>query len=125
MLKVAITVDTEFWPEVSDWPQRALERPLADHEDAYARDVLGRTSGGHFGVTVPARSIFHAFARAMFLRGDMPKRSAAVTEHDLQIGAHGAHGFDLARQAANDRLARVLDLGLVGDQRSAEFQEDG
>lgn len=100
MLKVAITVDTEYWPEVHDWPERALPRPLPDHEDAYARDVLGRTSAGEYGVpymldTLDRHGLHGVFfiesMSASALGGTLLERcvrSVADAGHDVQLHVH-------------------------------------
>src|SRR5258707_5399860 len=51
LLQVLLTIDTEFWPSTPrQWPARPLERPFTTMEDDYARDILGQTVTGAYGL---------------------------------------------------------------------------
>src|SRR5436190_17940699 len=48
-LKVLITIDTEIWPRIRDWP---FSRQPSDRElrEAYETCVMGRTAAGDYGL---------------------------------------------------------------------------
>lgn len=100
MLKVAITIDTEFWPDDTSWPDRPLARPLPDHERAYARDICGRTDRGDFGVDYMLQTLndhglhgvfFVEALSASALGGDLLRRcvrSIVGAGHEVQLHVH-------------------------------------
>src|SRR4029077_8698578 len=66
MLKVLLTIDTEFWPGDARWPDRPLTRPLTGFAEAYRRDVLGRTDSGDFGLPYLLQSLNRHNLRGIF-----------------------------------------------------------
>ena len=57
VLKVVLTIDTEFWPCAEQWPDQPLARPLAGLDEAYRRGVLGRTASGDYGLPYLLQSL--------------------------------------------------------------------
>ena len=59
VLNVMITVDTEIWPRCPDWRQRLLQGDIA-------RDILGQTPAGRFGVGYQAQVLAQHGLKAVF-----------------------------------------------------------
>jgi hypothetical protein len=57
LLKVVLTIDTEFWPCNEQWPEHTLARPLAGLDESYRRGVLGRTASGDYGLPYLLQSL--------------------------------------------------------------------
>jgi len=66
LLKVALTIDTEFWPCDGEWPDHTLPRPLTGLDEAYRRGVLGRTAAGDFGVPYLLQSLARHHLHGVF-----------------------------------------------------------
>lgn len=57
MLKVVLTIDTEFWPRIEHWPNHQAARPLAGLDEAYLQCILGRTPLGDYGLPYLLQSL--------------------------------------------------------------------
>jgi hypothetical protein len=66
VLKVVLTIDTEFWPCDGEWPDHTLARPLTGLDEAYRRGVLGRTPSGDFGLPYLLQSLRRHDLHAVF-----------------------------------------------------------
>lgn len=90
MLNVAITVDTEFWPD----PVASLDA----YAPAIARDLYGVTPQGEYGIGFQARTlsehglkaVFHVEALSATLAGNGPNRDAVgvLREYGQEIQLH-------------------------------------
>jgi len=101
LLQVLLTVDTEFWPATpQQWPAHPLPRPLPNMEDDYARDVMGRTSSGDYGLPYLLESLVAHRLNAVFfveslhasaLGGALLQRmvrSIRAADQDVQLHVH-------------------------------------
>src|SRR5690606_22024273 len=58
-LNVMITVDTEIWPRCHDWRERRLQGDIA-------RDILGQTPNGRYGIGYQAQLLAQHGLKAVF-----------------------------------------------------------
>jgi hypothetical protein len=101
LLQVLLTIDTEFWPSTPrQWPARPLPRPLTAFEDIYARDIVGQTATGDYGLPYLLDSLSHHQLNGVFfveslhasaLGGKLLERtvrSIRSAEQDIQLHVH-------------------------------------
>lgn len=93
MVRVFVTCDTEVWPLGPDWKESGLEREYLYH-------ILGRTTGGDFGVPYQLeilnrhglKGVF--FVEALFADAVGPERLRQITAmvqeagHEVQLHLH-------------------------------------
>src|SRR5262245_37142408 len=82
VLKVVLTIDTEFWPCTRQWPDHTLARPLAGMDEAYGRGILGRTPSGDYGLPYLLRSLRDHDLHAVFFVESLS--SSAAGEESLR-----------------------------------------
>jgi hypothetical protein len=82
VLKVVLTIDTEFWPCVEQWPDHSRVRPLAGLAEAYERGVLGHTPAGNYGLPYLLQSLRGHNLRGVFFVESLS--SSAIGEAWLQ-----------------------------------------
>src|SRR5205823_12616288 len=101
LLQVLLTIDTEFWPSTPrQWPAARLPRPLPAMEDDYARDVMGRTPSGDYGLPYLLESLAAHRLNAVFfveslhasaLGGALLQRmvrTIRAADQDVQLHVH-------------------------------------
>ena len=96
-----LTIDTEFWPSTPrQWPAAPLPRPLPALEDDYARDVMGHTASGDYGLPYLLDSLAAHHLNAVFfveslhasaLGGALLQRmvrTIRAADQDVQLHVH-------------------------------------
>ena len=63
-------------------------------------------------------------ARAVFTCRNMAKRTGAVSDNETQVWVSLKRRLDLEREIVHHIQKRGIGLGLIGDERSTEFEED-
>lgn len=97
VLRVFLTVDTELWPTVPDWPTRPLPADKADFADEIAADIHGQTSAGAFGLPFQiARLNRHGLHATYFVEALFAARAGpAPLAHIAALVQSGGHEVQL------------------------------
>jgi hypothetical protein len=122
-LKVLITVDTEIWPRIRDWP---FSRQPTDRElrQAYESCVIGRTAVGDYGLPFLLDDLRRHDLKAVFFVESLSADAGAYDLLQDAVRLIQDAGQDVQLHAHTEWLSRERGPGLDARQFFTDYDLD-